>query len=116
MAVVGLAFVACSHDDFIDQDAPVKNLKAEYAANFEKKYGKIDPQQTWDFCSTETTYSLPSTSTNAARTRAGEGNFTFTKGEIEVEKTVLDWVHVNMPKGKNNQQKGDPFKINHLYL
>lgn len=111
MAVVGLAFVACSHDDFIDQDAPVKNLKAEYAANFEKKYGKIDPQQTWDFCSTETTYSLPSTSTNAARTRAGEGNFTFTKGEIEVEKTVLDWVHVNMPKGKNNQQKGDPFKM-----
>ena len=33
MAVVGLVFVACSHDDFIDEDAPVKNLKAEYAAN-----------------------------------------------------------------------------------
>lgn len=111
MAVVGLVFVACSHDDFIDEDAPVKNLKAEYAANFEKKFGKIDPNQTWDFSSPQTTFSLPSTSTNAARTRAGEGNFTFTKGEIEVEKTVLDWVHNNMPMGKNNQQKGDPFKM-----
>ena len=112
MAVVGLVFVACSHDDFIDQDAPVKNLKAEYAANFEKKFGKIDPNQTWDFSSPQTTFTLPSSS-NAARTRTGEseGSFAFNKGEIEVEKTVLDWVHDNMPKGKNNQQKGDPFKM-----
>lgn len=112
VAVVGLVFVACSHDDFIDKDAPVKNLKAEYAANFEKKFGKIDPNQNWDFCSTQPVYSLPSSS-NAARTRTGEGegSFACTTGEIEVEKTVLDWVHNNMPMGKNNQQKGDPFKM-----
>lgn len=85
MAVVGLVFVACSHDDFIDQDAPVKNLKAEYAANFEKKFGKIDPQQSWDFCRMEPVYSLTSTE-KTARTRAGEveSSFDRTVGELTV--------------------------------
>ena len=46
MAIMGLTFTACSHDDFIDENAPVNNVKAEYAANFVKKYGEIDPNQT----------------------------------------------------------------------
>lgn len=112
VAVVGLVFVACSHDDFIDKDAPVKNLKAEYAANFEKKFGKIDPNQTWDFCSTQPVYSLPSSS-NAARTRTGEGSFDFTantsKESIVVEKSVLEWMYTNMPKGQDNKVKGEAF-------
>ena len=112
MAVVGLVFVACSHDDFIDQVAPVKNLKAEYAANFEKKFGKIDPQQTWDFCRMEPTYSLSSTIfTNVARTRAGEDPFTRTVGELTVEKEVIGYMLDYMPEGKNNTEKGRPFKM-----
>lgn len=111
MAVVGLAFVACSHADFIDEDAPVKKLKAEYAANFEKKYGKIAPNQSWDFSSMQPTYSLPSTSTNAARTRAGEGSFDRTIGELKVEKDVIAYMLDNMPEGKNNKVKGSPFTM-----
>ncbi|MBO7046831.1 MAG: hypothetical protein J6W38_10890 [Prevotella sp.] len=112
VAVVGLVFVACSHDDFIDKDAPVKNLKAEYATNFEKKYGKIDPNQNWDFCSAQPVYSLPS-STNAARTRTGENSFDFaantSKNTIVVEKDVLEWMYTHMPKGQDNKVKGEAF-------
>ncbi len=112
VAVVGLVFVACSHDDFIDKDAPVKNLKAEYATNFEKKYGKIDPNQNWDFCSAQPVYSLPS-STNAARTRTGENSFDFaantSKESIVVEKDVLEWMYTHMPKGQDNKVKGEAF-------
>ena len=112
VAVVGLVFVACSHDDFIDKDAPVKNLKAEYAANFEKKFGKIDPNQTWDFCSMQPSYSLPSSS-NGARTRAGEGegSFACTTGELVVENDIISWMKTNMPAGSNNKKIGKPFKM-----
>jgi hypothetical protein len=114
MTMMGLAFTACSHDDFIDNNAPVNNQKAEYADNFVKKYGAINPNQTWDFCSMEPTYSLVSSNVNnvsATRTRAGEGSFTNDKGEIIVENDVLTWMHNNMPKGQNNKVKGEPFKM-----
>ena len=46
------AFASCSHDtDFesANQEYVVENLKNEYKANFIKKYGEIDPNQSWDF-------------------------------------------------------------------
>ena len=46
------AFASCSHDtDFesANQELVVENLKNEYKANFVKKYGEIDPDQSWDF-------------------------------------------------------------------
>ena len=43
------AFVSCSHDLSVDETAVVENLKNEYKANFIKKYGEIDPNQSWDF-------------------------------------------------------------------
>lgn len=57
------AFASCSHDtDFesAHQSAVFDNLKNQYSANFIKKYGEIDPNQSWDF----TGYS--------SMTRAGE--------------------------------------------
>ena len=113
MTMIGLAFTACSHDDFIDNNAPVNNLKAEYADNFVKKYGAINPNQTWDFSSAEPTYSLFSSNVSAARTRTGEGSFDFeantSVNSIVVEKSVLEWMYTNMPKGKNNQGMGKAF-------
>ena len=107
VSVLGLAFTACSHDDFIDEIAPVNYLKAEYATNFEKKYGKIDPNQSWDFTTSQTHYRLPS-SGSAVRTRGGSG-ITPELSIIEVEKDVLNWMYTEMPKGKNNQGKGKAF-------
>ena len=44
------AFVACSHD--MDFEGVYKvNLKNEYNYNFEKKFGRVDPNQSWDFTS-----------------------------------------------------------------
>ena len=111
MAIMGLTFTACSHDDFIDENAPVNNVKAEYAANFVKKYGAIDPNQTWDFSTSETIYHIPSHG-SAIRTRGGESfNFAANTSEssIIVEKSVLEWMYTNMPKGKNNQGMGKAF-------
>ena len=113
MAVAGLAFTACSHSDYIDENAAENNQKALYADNFVKKYGAIDPNQTWDFSSSEIHYALPS-SGKAARTR-GLDSYSFedntTVGEIEVEKDVLEWMYTNMPKGQNNKVKGQSFNM-----
>ena len=46
------AFASCSHDtDFeaSNQEFTVENLKNEYKVAFEQKYGKVDPNQSWDF-------------------------------------------------------------------
>ena len=46
------AFVSCSHDtDFeaSNQEFTVENLKNEYKAAFEQKYGEVAPNQSWDF-------------------------------------------------------------------
>lgn len=59
------AFASCSHNtDFESarQEFVAENLKNEYKAAFEQKYGKIDSNQTWDF-------SVPYQSLNFARTR-----------------------------------------------
>lgn len=45
----GVAFAACSKTDLYDENYVVDNLKSQYKANFEKKYGTIDPNQSWDF-------------------------------------------------------------------
>ena len=61
------AFIACSHDSVFDENIVQDNLKNEYRASFEKKYGKIDPNQSWDF--TE-----PFVVGDAARTRIVPAN------------------------------------------
>ena len=43
-----VAFVGCSRDVF-DEDLVKNNLKEEYKTSFERKYGAIDPNQSWDF-------------------------------------------------------------------
>ena len=59
MAVMGLAFMSCSKDLY-SEDAVNELQDATYAANFEKRYGKIDPNQTWDFTTGVATYSTVS--------------------------------------------------------
>ena len=113
VAVMGAAFMSCSKDVAFDSEgvekAAAEQLKAEYEANFVKKYGAIDPNQTWDFASMKATYSLPSTG-NAARTRGGAVTVNGGKnGDMTIEKTVLDWMHTNMKAGDNNTKKGSPF-------
>lgn len=116
MAVLGAAFTSCSKEEnLFDSEAALEQQKVEYEASFVKKYGAIDPNQTWDFSSMRATYSLPSTS-NAARTRAGGHEYgnpvSVTggrNGEMTIEQTVIKEIRDSLTAGKNNSVKGSPF-------
>jgi hypothetical protein len=54
--VASMAFASCSHESVYDPNYAEKErefktelAKSDYRANFEKKYGKIAPNQSWDF-------------------------------------------------------------------
>lgn len=113
MAIMGAAFTSCSKEsNLFDNEAALEQQKVEYEASFVKKFGAIDPNQSWDFSSMRATYSLPSTS-NAARTREGEvGEVTLTggkNGNMTIEKTVIDGIRTELTAGRNNKVKGSPF-------
>lgn len=42
-------FTACSSTDLYDPNAVQDAAKADYAANFVKKYAGVDLNQSWDF-------------------------------------------------------------------
>lgn len=52
-----LLITSCSHEADFDSTAYVQQKKNEYAQNFVKRYGEIDPNQTWDFTSGAATLS-----------------------------------------------------------
>ena len=62
-----LLITSCSHEADFDSTAYVQQKKDEYAQNFVKRYGEIDPNQTWDFTSGAATLSTTrATSKNEA--------------------------------------------------
>ena len=110
MAVMGIAFTSCSKDLSYDYEAADNKVKAEYEANFVKKYGEINPNQTWDFATMRPTVSLGA-SVSAAPTRgtvAGDPKMTQGK-DIIIEGSVVSWVTENLKAGANNYVKGSPF-------
>ena len=109
MAVVGVAFTSCSKDISFDSEAATQKVVAEYDANFVKKYGAIDPNQTWDFASMTPILTLPSTST-ATRANGDEVAITF-QGEssMTINKSVNGWMHQFVPLGQDNTSVGSPF-------
>ena len=121
MAVLSVAFTSCSKgEELYDSGAIVAQQKSEYATNFEKKYGPIDPNQNWDLATMHPISSLPSTS--FAGTRAGtrgEGDSEVTPvsvseptiASMDIEKAVLDWMHTELKAGSNNSKKGKPFYL-----
>ena len=110
MAIMGAAFTSCSKENLFDNEAALEQQKVEYEASFVKKFGAIDPNQSWDFSSMRATYSLPSSS--AAGTRASELSVTVTggkNGSMTIEKTVIDGIRTELTAGRNNKVKGSPF-------
>ena len=49
MLFASMAFVACSHDISFDENYATKEKELAYEQAFIQKYGKIDPNQSWDF-------------------------------------------------------------------
>ena len=111
MAVMGLAFMSCSKDLY-SEDAVNELQDATYAANFEKRYGKIDPNQTWDFTTGETTYSpVSSGSSTRAVSSAADANFDRTEGSMTIQKEVSEFMFNKLPKGVDNSAMGKRFTM-----
>jgi hypothetical protein len=109
VAVMAAVVTSCSNNgELFDSEAAVNQQKAEYEANFVKKYGKIDPNQSWDFATMQPSYSLVPSADAPAQTRTNN-SFSVTKGSITIEKKVIKWMFDNMKAGDNNTKKGSPF-------
>ena len=65
LLMASVAFVSCSKTDIFEENKQyfAEQEKSEYRTNFVQKYGEVDPNQSWDFCTTSSTQ---------ADTRAGE--------------------------------------------
>ena len=112
MAILGATSTSCSKgEELFDSGAKIAWQKSEYATNFEKKYGPIDPNQTWDFATMDHVYTLPSIGSTAG-TRAGAGDISVNiveDGQMLFGQGVIEWMHTNMKAGKNNTAMGSPF-------
>ena len=109
MALVGVAFMSCSKDIAFDSEAATQKVVAEYDANFVKKYGAIDPNQSWDFATMAPVRSLPS----IGGVTRGEGDPTGvslrSSGTISINGDLIKWLNENMRAGVNHSQVGSPF-------
>ena len=107
-ALLGVAFMSCSKTDVYDSNAEYERQKSVYTSSFVKKYGEINPNQSWDFCTMAPSYSLESS--GRAFTRGdGSVNADATKGEMIVGQSTIQWMFNNMTAGNNNVKKGEPF-------
>ena len=112
LAIVAIALTACSKSDYFDDQSETiaSQHKAEYAANFVKKFGAVDPNKSWDMASMQPEYSItPMTSSARAITR-GTDSYSRTKATgFKVKKDVLQWFFQKIPAGNDNRSKGDVF-------
>ena len=111
MAVMGAAFISCSNENLYDENASTKDLEAAYTANFEKRYGKIDPNQTWDFTTDTPSYSAVSGSTTRAAASPETADFTCQLGHMDIQPDISTYIYQNLPKGQNNSSKGRKFQM-----
>lgn len=114
MTVMGIAFTACSKGISFDQEAAYEaadnQIRSEYASNFVKRFGEIDPEMTWDFSTMNPVSSLGSSASAATTRGTRAGNPTMARGnDMIIESSVISWVTSNLKAGANNYVKGSPF-------
>ena len=118
-ALVVLIFAACSSTDLSDpasaeeyrkaqEMAKIEQKKHDYETNFVKKYGKVDPNQSWDFSSGMPSYSLPSSARNA-QTRAGGYERTNSTDYYEFPGATITKMKEVFGEGKDNRKMGTAF-------
>lgn len=98
----GMCISSCSAEkDYYDPSVVEAQKKAEYAANFVSKYGKVAADQSWDFSTLASSY----------RTTRAEGDITPVIDDewYNVEKGTLDYMLNELKEGVNNRAKGAPF-------
>lgn len=113
LAIIGIAFSSCVKNDFEEQNEAIfSQHKAEYEANFIKKYGEVDPNKSWDMSSHQPQYSLTSMYDAPIASTRSTDTYSKTKSSgFTVEKDVLTWFFQNTPAGQDNRQQGNPFSV-----
>lgn len=123
MGAVALMASCAKSTDLFDQDAidaqkkadaqaKVEQMNLTYAENFVKRYGKIDPNQTWDFTTATTYSSLSTDASTRAVTSVTDANFDRTVGKnFYIKKDISEYMFRNLPKGNNNAAQGRKFKM-----
>lgn len=112
-AMAGMSITSCTADkNLYDPEQAEKNVKAEYAANFVKKFGAVSATENWDRTA-PSSFTLPIKSTKATRTAEADGNApTITEGDFYgVEGGTLAWLNDNLEESVNNRSKGIPFTL-----
>lgn len=137
LVLSALSFSSCSEYSLMDDEAIRMGLFGEeYSENFENAYGKIAPDQTWDFSTINLRnlglYGGPSSSTAATRAAyTGSVDANPASGIIKESKTegigigsygdyyaveqgTLNWLNTHLPEGVQeplNVTKGSPFVL-----
>lgn len=101
--IVSLIAVSCQDEDFgyTEQDV----FKGAYKRNFEKEFGKIDPNQSWDL-------SAHGRSVNKLQgTRATSDLTTDADGFYRLESGTITGIKTEVPEGGNNASKASSFGL-----
>ncbi|MCQ2238278.1 MAG: hypothetical protein MJZ73_03485 [Bacteroidaceae bacterium] len=109
-ACAGMSITSCTADkDLYNPEVVEENVKAEYVANFVKKFGAVNPAETWDFTSGSTYYLADESAPLATR---ATGSYAPTVGDYyNVEKETLNWLTNTLEESKDNRKLGQPFAM-----
>lgn len=98
-ACAGMCLTSCIDKDLYDPSYYEQKAKADYATNFENKYGKVAADQTWDFSTGKVTYR----STRGLNDVVISKNYT---DAYEVQQSTLDWMKERLPESVDNRSQG----------
>lgn len=101
--IVSLIAVSCQDEDFgyTEQDV----FKGVYKRNFEKEFGKIDPNQSWDLSAHGRSVS------KLQGTRAAGDLSTDADGFYRIESGTITGIKTEVPEGLNNASKASSFGL-----
>lgn len=110
-AMAGMSITSCTADkNLFDPEQAEKNVKAEYAANFVKKFGTISPTQIWDYTDPSEAI-LPGTQHATKATRVAKPVITPSTDWYRVDHKTLGWMKSTLTESKDNSGLGNPFKM-----
>lgn len=104
-------FASCSKDPGFETPNQFEITKNEYKANFIKKYGEIDPNQTWDF--TDLTKSPTRTSAQVDRLYLIKGYMSSVNHDRALKNYEFD---INKPGGMDGIKTWNPNVAVDMYL
>lgn len=102
MLIASMAFVACSHESVYDENYANKEKELTYEQAFIQKYGKVDPNQSWDFT---TSMFDEATSANTRGTTSDVYALLaeWTEGYVHFQE--ISWLNPNWKEKKWNQDR-----------